>query len=74
MENEIEFQMNKHEKMMNKEGFVCRDDTMKQHELNLEKEQFLENSPCAILCIDQSIKKYYKSCYIYKQSYDLKDN
>ena len=69
IKNETEFQMNKCERMMNEEGFVCRDDTMKEHELNLEKKQFLEISPYAILCIDQSIKKDYKSCYIYKQSY-----
>ena len=39
---------------MNKEGFVCKDDTMKEYELNLEKKKVSEKFS---LCIHQSIKK-----------------
>ena len=46
--------MNIHGRMMNKEGFVCKDDTMKEYELNLEKKKVSEKFS---LCIHQSIKK-----------------
>ena len=35
---------------MKEEGFVCRSDTMKEHELNLEKKIVFEKFS---LCIDQ---------------------
>jgi len=54
IKNETKFHMNIHGRMMNKEGFVCKDDTMKEYELNLEKKKVSEKFS---LCIHQSIKK-----------------
>jgi len=58
--------MNKCGRMMNEEGFVCRDDTMKEQELNLEEKIV---SGKFSLSINQLNKKKYKTCYLYKQSY-----
>ena len=51
IENETEFQMNKRERMMNKKGFVYKDDTMKETKLNLKKKKtvFEKFSLCNIV-------------------------
>ena len=56
IKNETEFQMNKCERMMNEEGFVCRDDTMKEHELNLEEKIVFEKFSLYINHNEQVIK------------------
>ena len=46
--------MNKRGRMMNEEGFMRRDDTMKKHELNLEEKIVFGKFS---LCITQPPKK-----------------
>ena len=49
---------------MNEKGFVCRDDTMKEHELNLENKKLKKFSLCNIVHWSINQKRLQELLYI----------